>query len=113
MLTLQIVRRVAVKIVVACRAKWSKATCSTRWCSRESWIGLRKSYGTGSPCARRGARGPELPPREPGREGRALTSRPIGARGPFVRELGELVPAAGPAGGETGSPLGQRTAVTG
>jgi hypothetical protein len=41
--TWQIVRSVEVKMVVACRAKPSKATCSTRWCSRESWIGRRKS----------------------------------------------------------------------
>ena len=42
-LTAQTVRSDEVKTVVAWRAKPSKASCSIRECSRESWIGRRKS----------------------------------------------------------------------
>src|SRR3954451_1740560 len=77
------VRSMDVRWVVAWRAKASWAICRTRTCSRESFVGRRKSYVRGSLRRARDPRGCDQgPPATAPVSGRGTSTPPGGGGGP-------------------------------
>src|SRR3954451_4160843 len=90
-------RSSVVRIVVAWRANASCAICRTRTCSRESFVGRRKSYVRGSPRRERPTEAAEVAGGTEG--GAAAAGASAGGSGDASADCGPASGASGPVSG--------------